>query len=243
MKSIGGNLYVEKQDFGLIQGVEESATCIMTPDVNVLMQIPYATAQGIPTATQLLAVTSIEDISNLAVGQTTSYKPRNFIPIPPFLLDTISDAISNSDGDSKNVLLEVVRSVKDFDILHAGDNEFQDKAKSKCKDILFWLYLAGIDKITSIPMMGCNNRQMIDSFKLIEDKELNLATENQDNDQGFNSKELERILKRPLEMLAASSCSTQDFMHKLTQIQSQNNDKSSKSFKKVAPKFSMLKFT
>ena len=30
LKSIGGNLCVEKQEFGMIQGVQENATCILT---------------------------------------------------------------------------------------------------------------------------------------------------------------------------------------------------------------------
>lgn len=239
LKSIGGNLYVEKQEFGMIQGVEENATCIMTPDLNVLLQIPHATAQGIPTTMQLLSVTSVQEVSNLTIGQTTSFKPRNFIPVPPFLIEPINNSISNSEGDSK-VLIEVVRAIKDFDVIHTGDNEYQDKAKSKCKDILIWLYLVGSGKITPIPTIGCNSRQMIDSFKEIEEKELNLLLERQNANQGFNADDLERILKRPLEIMAASSCSTQNFMHKLTQIQDQNNDKSSKSFKKVAPTYQKM---
>ena len=41
-------------------------------------------------------------------------------------------------------------------------------------------------------------------------------------------------------MLATSASSTQDFMHKLTQIQAQNSDKSTRSFKKIAPKYQKM---
>jgi hypothetical protein len=41
-------------------------------------------------------------------------------------------------------------------------------------------------------------------------------------------------------MLATSASSTQDFMHKLTQIQAQNLDKSTRSFKKIAPKYQKM---
>ena len=47
-------------------------------------------------------------------------------------------------------------------------------------------------------------------------------------------------LKRPLEVLAMSSAKTKDCILKLSQIQSQNNDKALKSFKKIAPKYQKM---
>ena len=101
MKAIGGNIYIEKEEFGFIQGIEESATCIMTPDYEILTQVPEAIGVSVPTPTYLLSVSNIADVEALNIGQTMSYKPRNFIPIPPFLLETISNSISKSEGDSK----------------------------------------------------------------------------------------------------------------------------------------------
>ena len=235
MKAIGGNIYVEKEEFGFIQGIEELATCIMTPDYEILTQVPEAIGVSVPTPTHLLSVSNIADVEALNIGQTTSYKPRNFIPIPPFLLETISNSISKSEGDSKQVLVDVVKEIKAFDTLHTNDNDYADKAKSKCKDILSWLYLVGIDIVQATPTMGCNSRSIIDHFTLLEKELLNNQGANEDRND--ISSRLEDILKRPLEMLATSASSTQDFMHKLTQIQAQNSDKSTRSFKKIAPKY------
>jgi hypothetical protein len=51
------------------------------------------------------------------------------------------------------------------------------------------------------------------------------------------SSQVEQSLKRPFEVLATSASSTSDFMEKLTQLQSQSNEKSSKSFKKIPQKY------
>jgi hypothetical protein len=240
MTVVGGNLYIEKEEFGFIQGVEESATCFMTPDYETLLQVPQETAIAIPTTSHLLAVSSIQEVEGLVTGQTTSYKPRNFIPIPPFLLEPISKSIKTSDGDSKQVLISVASAIKEFDTLKATDNSYNDKAKSKCKDILAWLYLVGTDKVSKIPTMGCNSRSVIDVLKKIEETSI-ISTQRiqQDNEQSSNEN-LERIFKRPLEILATSSSSTQDYIQKLAQFQNQANDKASKSFKKIAPKYQKM---
>lgn len=51
------------------------------------------------------------------------------------------------------------------------------------------------------------------------------------------SHQVEQSLKRPFKVLATSSSSTSNFMEKLTQLQSQSNEKSSKSFKKIPIKY------
>ena len=50
-------------------------------------------------------------------------------------------------------------------------------------------------------------------------------------------------LKRPFEVLASSSSATQDLLQKLTQINSQNLDKGSKSFKKIPTKYQKMLLT
>ena len=122
MKTLGGNIYVEKEEHGFIQGVGEESTCIVTPDFEILTRVPSEDAVPIPTATHLLAVSSIEGVDSLVNGATTTFKPRNFVPIPPFLLDTIETSISNSEGNSKQVLVDVVKALKAFDMEHADDD-------------------------------------------------------------------------------------------------------------------------
>ena len=67
----------------------------------------------------LLLVTSIVEVDSLDVDQTTAYKLRDFIPISPFLLGTISNLISNSEGNLKQILVDVVQEIKSFNTTHA----------------------------------------------------------------------------------------------------------------------------
>ena len=49
------------------------------------------------------------------------------------------------------------KSVKDFDTKHSNDAKNADKVKSKCKEIMFWLYLVSQnnDKIDAVQVTGC----------------------------------------------------------------------------------------
>jgi hypothetical protein len=72
MTVVGGNLCIEKEEFGFIQGEDEWATCMITPDYETLLQIPQATVVAIPITSHLLRVSSIEEVESLITGQTTS---------------------------------------------------------------------------------------------------------------------------------------------------------------------------
>ena len=229
---VGGNLIVDKKDFAFIEGVEEGATCITSPDFEVLCDLPLATAEATPTATNLLNVSSVDDVNALVVG-TTTYKPRNFVPIPPFMLESMNKSIAESNGDTKRVLVDAARVIKDFDTLHASDDGFE-KAKSKSKDILFWLYSVIADKVGKTPTIGCTNKLLLSKFNELNSR--TFGNQNSKNNVDL-SKNLDLMLKRPLEVLASSSSATQDYLQKLTQIQAQLNDKVTKSFKKVASKY------
>ena len=240
VKSIGRNsIYGETQEIGFIQGIEEGTTCFLTPDIDSLIVLPQEAPVPVPTMTHMLAVSSIEDVDTLVVGPRTTYTPRNFIPIPPFLLEIVSSSISNSNGNSKNILIEAAREIKHFDTIHANDQEYEEKAKSKCKDLLAWLFLVGMNVVHKVPTMGCNNKQIIDYFSTIE-KECLSDNNPIQNGININTDGIMQALQRPLEILATSASSTQDFMQKLTQIQSQNSEKASKSFKKIAPKYQRM---
>ena len=60
------------------------------------------------------------------------------------------------------MLVKCVKPVKDFDTNHAHDAEYADKAKSKCKDIMFWLYPVSQNnkKIDAVQFTGCNNEKV-----------------------------------------------------------------------------------
>ena len=53
------------------------------------MRLPTGTAIQVPTITTLLGLTEADDIGTVAIGARSTYKPRNLIPITPFMLKTI----------------------------------------------------------------------------------------------------------------------------------------------------------
>ena len=238
MQVTGGNIYTAKKEFSFIQGVGEDNACPVTPDFDILVQLPQETAEPIPTATHLLNVTSTDEVAALNPGQTTSYTPRNFIPVPPFLLNTLNEAISKFDGDAAHILVETAKAFKDFDTAHSNDEDYIDKAKSKSKDVLAWLYLVITNKVTAIPTISCSSKILKSKISNLEQR--NLGPNRPAIDSINQANHLEEVFRRPLEILATSSSSTQDFMQRLTQIQNQSNEKSNKSFKKIAPKYQRM---
>ena len=93
----------------------------MSPNIDTLCKTPTGAAVPVPTITQILSTTRVEQADDLEDSQTLTFKPRHFIPIPPFLLKPIQDSISKSNGYSRLLLVECVKSVKDFDTKHAND--------------------------------------------------------------------------------------------------------------------------
>ena len=88
--------------------------------------------------------------------------------------------------------------------------------------------------------MGCNSRQIIKSLKTLETRELDNQIQNSiDPHSRVQNNNLESILKRPLKILATSSSVTTDMVQKMASL-SDDKDKPSKSFKKVAPKYRQM---
>ena len=65
----------------------------MSPDIETLYKTPTGAAVPVPKITQILSTTPAEQADALQDSQTVSLKPRNFIPITPFLLKPIQDSI------------------------------------------------------------------------------------------------------------------------------------------------------
>ena len=130
--------------------------------------------------------------------------------------------------------------MKAFNSDHQGDEEFKDKAKTKCKDILYWCYLVSVnsDNIKAIPSTLCSIPTVIQALKATTTKDLHQGITRTEIDHHPHAREeITQTITRPLEMPASSAASNQDFLRKLTQIQSQTNDKTSKSFKKLPLKY------
>ena len=87
---ISGTVYNNNIDFRFIQGVDVDSSTPMTPDIDTLFDTPDGAALTVPTATNLLAVKTIDDIDTLT-NVTTTYKPRTFIPITLFLCQDVSE--------------------------------------------------------------------------------------------------------------------------------------------------------
>ena len=237
LKKIGGTIYQPAIAYGLIQGVGKATSWIMTPDTELLSTKPTGDAISTPTATVLNGVSTMDQVENLELSVSITYKPRNFIPVPPFLLETIQSTIENHNGNAKQVLLKCAQAITEFDTSHTNDAEYVDKAKTKCKELLYWLYLVG-DESTSIkatPLIGCSNTVVATHFKELETK---LLSPNSTPATSTNVTEIVgETLKRPFEVLATSASTTADFVQKLTQLQKQSNEKSTKSFKKIPTKY------
>ena len=241
---VGGTIYDTEgsKEYGFIQGVGEGLVGIMTPDVNGITSVESDTAQRVPTMTNLIGVKSVNDVDALTTSATVTSKPRNFVPVPPFLLDTVHTAITTAQGDARNILLHCVKAVKAFDTDHADDEEYKDKAQTKSKAFLYWLYLVSQDNnaIKAIVTIGCSNAKVMEALQYKIRAKLTSPHEGGEQDTSEITKQVESTLKRPFEVLAATSSSTSEFMEKLTQLHSQSNDKTTKNFAKIPRKYQQM---
>ena len=236
---IGGTVYDRNTHFGMIQGVDRELAISTTPDIDTLIETPEGAAIAVPTMTNFLQVSSIEDIEALTNGASTVYKPCTFIPITPFLCQVISESIEDDQGDSKLLLLKVVQAIKSFDTKHNADDEFIDKAKQKCKDIIFWIYLAGKENaIKPIPTTANINRRVKKKIKEITSSCISTkrSTNNNHFDHNF-AEALGNHLKRPLEIIATSNSTQSDILRSFQSQHEKSNEKSSKSFTKLPAEY------
>ena len=76
--------------------------------------------------------------------------------------------ISNFNGNATHDLVAAAKAIKDFDTAHSNDNDYIDKAMSKSKDILAWLYLVVLDKVTVAPVTSCSSRMLKSQISNLE---------------------------------------------------------------------------
>ena len=113
----------------------------MKPDIKTLFKAYEGPAVATSSTTNILNITSTNQINELTESASVTYRPRNFVPVPPFLVEVFHNSISKSNGSASTLLVDCVRKITSFDTEHASDAVYKDKAKSKCKDIMMWLYL------------------------------------------------------------------------------------------------------
>ena len=237
-QTIGGTVYDNNMIHGCIQGIEPEMTANVTPDVEILCRKPAGAPAQVPTTTSLFGIKKVEDIDTVVVGARSTYQPRNFIPIVPFLVPTVSNTITTTNGAAKEVYLACTKEIVKFDHEHAGDTNYNDKAKVKCKDLLQWLYLVATQSqaVEKIPTTGCNSITMVTMLngitKICIGKKVGSPKRTREVSPVTTAD-----FKEPLEILAASATSNQDYLRKLTQMQEKNQDKTSKSFSKLPSKY------
>ena len=115
-----------KNNFVFIIGICERENFIVFPHEETLCAIPNASSQSVPTATSLFNLKLGEDMDSLR-SSSASFHPRNFVPVPSFLLDAIDNAITEFDGDAKEVLAVAAREIKSFDTANTNKDKFKDK--------------------------------------------------------------------------------------------------------------------
>ena len=86
------------QDLGFIRCMIELLSLMATPDKEKLYIIPNEEVVGVPKISNYFNIRLDEDIYMLTDGGNTNYKPRNLIPIPPFLLQKFANKIVSLQG-------------------------------------------------------------------------------------------------------------------------------------------------
>jgi len=232
--SIGGTVYSPTKVFAAIERVSKYTLGIITPDMVALTQLLVTKENKVPNKDEFFKIASRSDALNIVSnGSNSAFCPRNFIPIPPFLLDTIDKTIEEDEGDPSHMLVNIINEIIDFDDLDFENN--QEKAKSLCMDLLNWLFLVIKKKIYSIPTIGCSHRKMRDNFRSLEATTFGCPVASSPNlispTVDFSQ------LKTPLELIATSQASTQEVLSKLTEMHTKTSEITTKSFRKFPPQY------
>ena len=232
---IGGrSFYTNPQEqFDAMQGIDEGLMSVITPDMSQLLEISAIVAQ-VPSREEYRRIKSFEDYRTSRPSRDKHFTARNFIPVQPFMLSELNTVLTKYKGDTMQVLIKAIELIEEFDQKTQGvEGEVIKSARETCMDILNWLYLAMKGKINSIPTIACSTREVRKHFDNLQ--RINGIKRVLDVPQNKSNFVSENIQK-PLEIIAASSSLTQDFLSKLTQIHTSNQDKSSNSFSKLSDK-------
>ena len=136
----GGTIIDPEEDYAFFVGLNRANAIIATPDAETLFRAPHPDAYAVAKREDIMSCTSLAEVENLQASNSQSIKARNFIPVPPFLVKVLSDSIATNKAKTSSIFLDVITAIKEFDTLHEGDDEFTEKAATKCKMLLHWLY-------------------------------------------------------------------------------------------------------
>ena len=111
----GGNLYLPEENVAAIQGVGTGTTCIITPDIQIILVLPVQQTQRVPSAEFFYKAKTMLDVNALFPTANNHYFPRNFVPVPPFLISVIDKTLEDYGGDATKILLSVIKTITYFD--------------------------------------------------------------------------------------------------------------------------------
>ena len=232
-QKVGGTIYDPNENFGAIEGLSETTSSFLSPDMDTLTDLPTNGDESVPTPDDFFKVTSVTEVKNLKANDSCKFFPCNFIPVPPFLIEAVEKTTVYKRGDAAHLLLELIKEIKEFD-----DRDIvteQEQAKSSCLPILNWLFLVMTAKVYSIPATSCTHKEIREVFRNLECS--TFGTTNQPTPTLTQVTNDMTQIQRPLELLATNQASTQEVLSKLTDIQSKNNETATKSFKKVPKEY------
>ena len=149
------------------------------------------------------------DVNALVPTANDHYFPRNFVPVPPFLISAIDKTLEDYRGDATKILLSVIETITDFDNRIEDEDENIEAARTSCIDIVNWFYLVTKQKIQSTNTVGCSNRTLRRIFQDLEANSLN-ATPRQSATPVTPIANDNVDLIRPLELIAAMHDETRD---------------------------------
>ena len=226
----GGTIVDPVEDCAFFVGLDRANSIIATPDTAVLFRAPHADPYAVAKREDIMSCSSVEEVDNLQASQSQTIRARNFIPVPPFLVRILGKSIAANKADTNKIFLDVIIAIKEFDEAHKDDAEFKEKAATKCKMLLHWLYVANKDDadtgIAQIQFAICSNEGITSQMKAFE--KLHFTQVGQAQDQ------VAQALVAPLEQLAASSRTTQETLLKLSETQEKSpSSASDKSFAKI----------
>ena len=186
----------------------------MIPDISVLCNDHDGSTNPVPKISDILSITTVEEVNNLTDSASVTYKARNFVPIPPFLLIPIIEAMKESN-DAKKILIATVLAIKEFDTAHSGDSEYKEKAKSKCKDFMLWLYLVAKESnaIKPVPFNSVSSEKVAEKLSRVTEKCLEVSREYASRELPIHSSYYQQLSYRYKGLCSLSNMC--DFVHSL----------------------------
>jgi len=202
----GGTIVDPEEDCAFYVGLNRANAIIATPDAAVLFRPPHQDAYDVAKREDIMNCVSVQDVERLAASDTQSLRARNFVPVPPFLVQTLNESIVANKAKTSQIFLDVIMAIKEFDEIHKDDDEFKEKATTKCKQLLHWLYVADQNDddngIAQIQFAICTNETIMERLKVFETTNLTQTHDPQS--------QVTQALVAPLAQLAASSKTTQE---------------------------------